>query len=253
MIVDHSTFWLVSSNSALYVILRMFGRFAAPIMCYLIAEGYFHTSNKKKYMKRLFIFALISHYPYILYFDLTSLQATSVIWGLFTGFLALAISQSKEMPLILKVFFILICCLLSWTADWNYISVLWILSFGIFRKNFRLQILFFILIGLIFYILPGFSFSDSNSIFRLGIFFVIPLLASYDGTLGKKSFLMKWSFYIIYPGHLLLLYVLRYFFFEGGIGDEKKQKSYLGDNTRIVSGSRCWFDYFYSTKNFLNK
>ncbi|KFN93018.1 TraX family protein [Tetragenococcus muriaticus] len=142
MIVDHATFWLLSSDSALYVILRIFGRFAAPIMCYLIAEGYFHTSNKKKYCKRLFIFALISHYPYILYFDLTSFQATSVIWGLFTGFLALAISQSKTMPLGLKVIFILVCCLLSWTADWNYISVLWILSFGIFRKNFRLQILF---------------------------------------------------------------------------------------------------------------
>lgn len=67
MIVDHATFWLLSSDSALYVILRIFGRFAAPIMCYLIAEGYFHTSNKKKYCKRLFIFALISHYPYILY------------------------------------------------------------------------------------------------------------------------------------------------------------------------------------------
>ncbi|KFN93019.1 hypothetical protein [Tetragenococcus muriaticus] len=47
------------------------------------------------------------------------------------------------------------------------------------------------MIGLIFYVLPGFSITDGNSIFRLGIFLVIPLLASYDGTLGKKSFLMK--------------------------------------------------------------
>ncbi|MDN6607892.1 MAG: conjugal transfer protein TraX, partial [Tetragenococcus halophilus] len=66
MIVDHTTFWLVPSDTLFYVILRMIGRLAAPIMCYLISEGYFHTSNKKKYLKRLFIFALISHYPYIL-------------------------------------------------------------------------------------------------------------------------------------------------------------------------------------------
>jgi len=97
MIVDHTTFWLVPNDTLLYVVLRMFGRLAAPIMCYLISEGYFHTSNKKKYLKRLFIFALISHYPYILYFDLTSFQATSIIWGLFAGFLALSISQSKVM------------------------------------------------------------------------------------------------------------------------------------------------------------
>lgn len=213
MVVDHTTFWLISSDSMLYVILRMFGRFAAPIMCYLISEGYFHTSNKKKYLKRLFIFALISHYPYILYFNLTSFQATSVIWGLCMGLLALSISQSKVMPLGLKFLFILICCLLSWTADWNFISVLWILFFGIFRKNFKLQIFSFILVGFIFYILPGFSFADNDSIFRLGILLVIPLLASYDGTLGKKSLLMKWSFYIIYPGHLLVLYILRNFIF----------------------------------------
>ncbi len=47
MIVDHTTFWLVQNNTLLYVILRMFGRFAAPIMCYLISEGYFHTSIRK--------------------------------------------------------------------------------------------------------------------------------------------------------------------------------------------------------------
>lgn len=135
MVVDHTTFWLVPGSSPLYVILRMFGRLAAPIMCYLISEGYFHTSNKKKYLKRLFVCALISHYPYILYFNLTSFQATSVIWSLFAGLLALSISQSRVMPLGLKVFFILMCCLLAWTADWNYIGVLWVLTFGIFRKN----------------------------------------------------------------------------------------------------------------------
>lgn len=213
MIVDHSTFWLAPSNSSLYVILRMFGRLAAPIMCYLISEGYFHTSNKKKYFKRLFIFALLSHYPYILYFNLTSLQATSVIWGLFMGLLALSTSQSKVMPIPVKILVILMCCLLSWTADWNYISVLWVLAFGIFRKNFSLQMLSFTLIGMLFYVLPGFSITDGNAIFRLGILLVVPLLTIYDGTRGKKSFLMKWGFYIVYPVHLLVLYVLRYYIF----------------------------------------
>ncbi|MDN5832134.1 MAG: conjugal transfer protein TraX, partial [Tetragenococcus halophilus] len=179
----------------------------------LISEGYFHTSNKKKYLKRLFIFALISHYPYILYFNLTSFQATSIIWGLFAGFLALSISQSKVMPLGLKVFFILLCCLMSWTADWNYISVLWILAFGLFRNNFSLQMTSFILIGILFYVLPDFSILDPNAIFRLGILLTLPLFTMYDGTLGRKSFLMKWGFYIIYPGHLLILYVLRYYIF----------------------------------------
>ncbi len=116
------------------------------------------------------------------------------------------------MPLGLKVFFILLCCLMSWTADWNYISVLWILAFGLFRNNFSLQMTSFILIGILFYVLPDFSILDPNAIFRLGILLTLPLFTMYDGTLGRKSFLMKWGFYIIYP-YLLILYVLRYYIF----------------------------------------
>ena len=121
MVVDHASIWLVPDDTTLAIFARGFGRLAAPIIGYMIAEGYFYTSNKQKYLKRLFIFALISHFPFVMYFGLEWWQGTSVIWGLFMGLVALAISQTTYISRLIKVMIIALCCLLAWTADWNYI------------------------------------------------------------------------------------------------------------------------------------
>ena len=44
--------------------------------------------------------------------------------------------------------------------------------------------------------------------YQLGVFLAIPLLAFYNGQLGKKSKVMSWSFYVFYPAHLILIYLL---------------------------------------------
>ncbi|MFZ5353667.1 MAG: TraX family protein [Bacillota bacterium] len=59
---------LIDHFGALYfpreMMYRTIGRLAFPIFAYQIAIGYSKTSNKKKYVTRLFIFALISQIPY---------------------------------------------------------------------------------------------------------------------------------------------------------------------------------------------
>ena len=48
MTIDH-TVAIFMPQGPLKMILRCIGRLAAPIMCYMIAEGYHHTSNRKRY------------------------------------------------------------------------------------------------------------------------------------------------------------------------------------------------------------
>ena len=48
----------------LYTILRIIGRLAFPIFAFMITEGFIHTQNLKKYILRLFLFAVISEIPY---------------------------------------------------------------------------------------------------------------------------------------------------------------------------------------------
>lgn len=212
MFIDHTSSWLYPKGTILAIITHTIGRLAAPIICYLIAEGYFHTSNIKKYISRLFLFAIISHLPYVLYFNLHWWKATSVIWGLLLGLVALAVYCSPALPIIVKLIAVVLCCLFAWTADWNYIAVLWILFFGIFKGQLRWQVISFAVIGSIFYIYPIVELGV-DYIYRFGILLTIPLFALYSGKKGKKSHFLKWSFYIFYPAHLLFLYILRYYIF----------------------------------------
>ncbi|MFY3790742.1 TraX family protein [Ureibacillus sp. MALMAid1270] len=207
MFFDHMFAMFLDQSSLEGALSRIPGRVVAPIMCYLIAEGYFYTSNVHKYIKRLLIFAAISHFPYVIYFHITWWRGTSVFWSLALGLIALTIAKNEKYPLYLRVLGIIACCILAVPADWYYIGVLWILFFGLFRGDIGKQLLSFSVIGVLH---VAHSIYDYGWLWanQLAIFLAIPLLLLYKGKQGKKSKILKWGFYIFYPLHLLLLYYI---------------------------------------------
>lgn len=227
MTIDHIA-WAVFPNysvNALAIIMHIIGRVTCPIMCYFVAEGFYYTKNIKKYSFRLFIFALISHIPYMLMFGSFAekgaialvpfgtgfLNQTSVMWSLFIGLMMLRVAKSEKLGNFLKVDLIIILCVLALPADWSCIASLFILCIGTNRDKPLNQILWCLFYVVIYSIVYFFAFSKVYAIIQLGVILSVPILFLYNGERGKNIKLnkfMKWFFYAYYPIHLLIIAII---------------------------------------------
>ena len=205
------------------VALHMIGRITAPIMWFFVAEGYHYTHNLKKYIVRLFIFAVISHFAYNFAFGIpfipfrTSVfNQTSVIWSLAWGLVALAISDSVRLKQWQKTVLIIIICAVTFCSDWSCIAVLAIVGIGSHRGDFKRQMTE-MMMYVFFYALIYFIFINKiYGIIQLFVALSIPLLKSYNGERGSWKG-MKWFFYFYYPAHLVLCGIIRILLY-GNIG-----------------------------------
>ena len=194
----------------IYTILRLVGRIAFPIFCFLIYEGFVHTSDVKRYLTRLGILALVSELPFNLIVSRVNTgksalfypQLQNTVLALFLALLMLTVMKRMEADEItpkatIKQFIGQLVCLLIFAVvailcrvDYSYLGILAIGAFYLFRNSKRLQI-----------ICGAVLFLSSNI---AALFAFIPIYM-YNGTL-LRSKKFQYFFYIFYPAHLLVLY-----------------------------------------------
>ena len=191
---DHD-FW-----NSLYWPLRYVGRLAFPIFCFLLTEGFIHTSNKKKYLSRMLIFALISEIPFNLGIagDMFNLKYQNVFWELALGIMALIcleIVEKKKLKYYIQVilrFTIIAVFALGaevLNLDYGMYGIISIVALYVFRQNKKLQLI----VGAV-----SFCWEQVAPLSFL-------LIAFYNGKRGRR---IKYAFYAFYPAHLLILYFI---------------------------------------------
>lgn len=228
MTIDHIT-WVAFPGypkEVLPVFLHIIGRLTCPTMCYFVAEGYHYTKDICKYTRRLFIFAIISHFAYVFastdFVDWRSfipfyygdvLNQTSVMWSLAWGLVMLRITNSRNIKQGVKLFLIILICLIALPSDWSCIASLCILAFGTNRGNFKKQMLWMLFYVAIYAIVYFFAIDKVYGILQMTVVVSIPILMMYNGQRGKNAAVnhaMKWLFYIYYPLHLVIIGILKY-------------------------------------------
>ncbi len=183
-----------------YRTMRMIGRVAFPIFCFLLVEGFQKTGNAKKYATRLGVFAVISEIPFDLAFKSSMIEFSyqNVYFTLFIGLLTMIgvdricrTCFQKEMQIVLSV---AIVCAGAGLAellrtDYGATGVFCIMLLYVFRKKRLHQIV------------AGCIAFAGKSTAPLAF---IPI-AFYN---GKRGLSLKYVFYAFYPVHLVVLFLI---------------------------------------------
>ena len=140
----------------------------------------------------------------------------SVLFTLLLGVTAIRSWESIKIKRPVKVFLIVLLCIISLIGDWMFMNVLGVLFLYVFRENPKKKWIAFTAVYLIpnaimvtISALMGGSSGLAGSWFLLGVILVPPLLYfAYNGKSGSKATIHKWLFYVFYPLHLLILGLL---------------------------------------------
>lgn len=200
MLVDHlaasKVLEKLCRSAALYEFCRAVGRIAFPLFCFLLVEGFVYTRNRKAYLARLFLFALLSEIPFDLAFFGTPchLTAQNVFFTLFLGFLTLCgVEKLRERGHVRWVWIPMLSGILAASllqTDYGGFGVILILIFYWFREKPWQRNL-----------ISGCACLGEPA----AIVSLLPI-QFYNGTRGIS---LKYIFYLFYPLHLLLFVVIR--------------------------------------------
>ena len=186
--------------------MRVIGRIAFPVFAFCIAEGFEKTRDRNRYLVRLGLFALISEIPFDLVTSGKVLEFShqNIILTFYWAMLGLLCyeklkekkTKAYRIAAVLVLLFFAASSLLS-GMDYNILAIGIIDIFYLLRKKSHLLAC---LTAMAFHVLLR-----NVGIYWFGLLGFLPILL-YNGKRGKG---LKKLFYLFYPGHLLLIWLIR--------------------------------------------
>lgn len=208
MFIDHSGAILFPEES----VLRLIGRLSFPIFAFLIANGIRHTHNEMKYLIRLGIFAVITEPIFDFAFTgrFLSMSHQNILFTFFIAVLGVVIykrmkEHSNESMSYFSFVPIIFSALIGERigADYGVYGVITVYIFYFLYEQKAIMSFVFVGINLLFalpYVMNGGFYSQALCVFSL------PFILLYNNKLGPK---LKYLFYVFYPGHLLILALIK--------------------------------------------
>lgn len=234
MTMDHVAYSFLSTRSAVYQVMRLFGRMVAPTMCYLLVEGFRKTSSRWKYVIRMFIFALLAYEPFVMLGNPGVLRGTVSPLQfdfdmLFTLTICLLMLMGMEkceqlidndlLKLAAECVILGMAIIVSRPCDWPIFAPLYTATFYLYGDDDVRTDLMIIVIGMMVWYYTTANWNhDLLTILKyswcnLGVFAIIFIRRIYAHEKGEWDF--KYFFYAYYAVHLLVISLVK-FYMQGG-------------------------------------
>lgn len=203
MMLDHIAYTLNMRMDigVLFYFFRIIGRIAFPIYAFCLVDGLIWTKDRRKYIIRLLILALVSEIPYdiFMYGKIISFAGANVIFTLLLGYLCIFFiqhskTQSYLQYILLTSGFMAVAELLG--VDYGACGILLIVAFYLFPILDEMN-------GWIYYLVVAAFVLELGS-FSLFMLLGFVFIKKYNGVYDCDGFLRVYN-YCIYPVHLLLL------------------------------------------------
>ena len=210
MIVDHVGNILYPD----FLFLQIIGRLAFPIFAYLIVLGVESTKKPRNYMATLLVFALVSQFPYFLAFGIQPFERLNILFSLLLSAVTIYFYNKRSpvafVPLLLSIIL---------PTEGSYYVVLTAVGMKLLKDAPKLGALALFALNIQFLLIS----SDLHTQIQILSLFAVPLIFLHINGWLKKEILIpenslayllrKYAFYIIYPLHLSLLFIINLFFF----------------------------------------
>jgi len=178
-----------------YLFLRIIGRISFPIFAFLIVEGFMHTRDVKKYIFRMLVFALITEVPFdFAFFGTVNWGHQNVLITFSLALLALYIDRFYNRKAGIVAAFALALLAEFIGSDYGMFGVMVVMIFYWNYDRFYNKLIFGI--ASLTLLVSSYQIFDVLAMIPIGL---------YN---GKKGIGVKYFFYVFYPGHLLVLYLI---------------------------------------------
>jgi hypothetical protein len=195
------------------LLLQIIGRLSFPLFAYLVVLGVESTKKPRKYMVTLLVFALISQVPYYLAFGIQPFDRLNILFSLFLC--AVTIYYYNKGSLLALVPLLLSIILMT---EGSYYVVLTAVGMKLLKDKPKIGALALVALNLQFLFIP-----DFESQIQILSLLAVPLIFLHIKGWLKKEILIpenslaystrKYFFYVFYPLHLALLFLINLFFF----------------------------------------
>lgn len=212
MLTDHFAIavypYIQGSSLEGYKVLRAVGRIAFPIYCFLLVEGFFHTRNIWKYLRNLILFAVVSEIPFnmAVFGEIFYPKGQNVYFTLALGLCVMILLRRFEgfqvWRLFVQAVIIVVFLLLGeyLEVDYHWKGIAYIVLFY-YLKKLKVRQGVTALVGAVAFVIYE----------AAAVFAFIPIYF-YNGKRGRQY---KYLFYVIYPLHLAVFGVLRFWLNTG--------------------------------------